>query len=249
MIRITDADFKFVIRTLGALRLLCCVLVGLLFCTPLLAQTKPTEFDGAYERDALRVTLTEKAADGSTTQPSAATSRGAGGSVSSLRVVSALALVLALIFGLRWVGRRYFPAVTGGRTAGSVRVLSRSPVAPKQQVLLLQVGRRVLVVADNGTQLSPLSVITEPDEVAQIIGQHSSTATPGVFESAFGKAQDTFEETAPATAAPDDETEIGLATGSEPHQNEQESIASAQGDIKGLMDKVRGLAEQLGRST
>jgi len=109
------------------------------------------------------------------------------------RLILALSIVLGIIFTLRWVGRKYFPAV-GPKASSAVRVLSRSPIAPKRQVLLVQVGRRVLVLADNGTQLNPLSEITDADEVASLIGQVGSSATPGVFDSAFGKARDSFDE-------------------------------------------------------
>ena len=191
---------------------------------------------------------------GDTPEGSAATTRGAsadararraGSFIEPQRIILALLIVLGIIFALRWIGQKYFPAVSGARSAGAVRVLARSPVAPKQQVLLLQVGRRVLVVADNGTQMNPLSEIVDPDEVASLIGQITSSQNSAVFESAFGKAQEHFDETmtnrAPA-AESGDEAEVDQSPDSG-------SITSAQGEIKGLMDKVRGLAEQLGRTS
>jgi flagellar biogenesis protein FliO len=164
------------------------------------------------------------------------------------RLILALAIVLGIIFALRWVGRKYFPAV-GPKASSAVRVLSRSPIAPKRQVLLVQVGRRVLVLADNGTQLNPLSEITDADEVAGLIGQTASSAAPGVFDSAFGKARESFEDTMPAPAPSAlDQTESSPHE-SEPTSDEQpapENVGLAQGEIKDLMEKVRGLAQQLG---
>ncbi len=162
------------------------------------------------------------------------------------RILLALAVVVSLIFALRFLGKRFFPGVVAGRGSGVVRVLSRSVVAPKQQVLLVQVGRRVLVVADNGTQISPLSEITDPDEVALLLGQLTSARPAGqeAFGAAFGKAKRSFDEklgTEPSLGS-------SVAENPEADQAPNESIASARGEIDGLMEKVRVLAKQLGRS-
>jgi flagellar biogenesis protein FliO len=164
------------------------------------------------------------------------------------RVILALAIVLGLIFALRWIGRKYFPSIAGPRGHGAVRVLSRTPITPKQQVLLMHVGRRVIVVADNGTQMSPLSEIRDPDEVAQLIGQVTSTAPAGAFESTFTKAQESFEEQSSDTSAI--EAPIESSPGSEEASDETaESIVAARSEINGLMEKVRGLAQQFGRTS
>lgn len=151
------------------------------------------------------------------------------------RVIMALGVVLGLIFGLRWIGKRYFPNLAGGRAAGVVRVLSRSSITPRQQVLLVQVGKRVLVVADNGTQMNSLANISDSDEVAALLGQlnakSESPAEPfdeklGAAESTYDAPANRFEETVP-----------------------DESVETpASDEINGLMEKVRALAKQLGRS-
>ena len=87
------------------------------------------------------------------------------------RVLLALAIVLAIIFFLKWAGRRFFTTPSAGRSSRAVQVLARSVLSPKQQVVLIQVGRRVLVAADSGAQMSPLAEITDPDEVAALVGQ------------------------------------------------------------------------------
>src|SRR5262249_14751713 len=120
------------------------------------------------------------------------------------------------------------------------RVLARTPVTPKQQVLLVQVGKRVLVVADNGTQMSRLSEIVEADEVAALIGQLTTVAsTPPsdeAFGEEFGKASQSFEQNMDVPPAAQD-----VAMPEEP-------VDSTQGEIKDLMQKVRGLARQLGKN-
>lgn len=181
------------------------------------------------------------APEASATQPSMQASepsprRSSSGFVDMQRVAIALALVLALVFILRGLGRKFFPNVTGGRSGGVVRVLARSPVAPRQQVLLLQIGRRVLVVADNGTQLSALSEIRDADEIAQLAGQLAGTgrAEKEAFAAAFDEAQRDFLPP-PATSEP------------ESPEPRDPAIAETQGEIAGLVEKVRVLTRQLGR--
>jgi flagellar biogenesis protein FliO len=157
------------------------------------------------------------------------------------RVFFALVIVLGLIFLLRWIGKRFFPSIAGGTSSGIVRVLSRSPVTSKQHVLLVQVGKRVLVVADNGTQMTRLSEITDPDEVAVLVGQTGNrmSETKNLFGAEFGKARESFEEKSEPEMSDD---ESPRAT-----EDQDESISSTRGEIDGLMEKVRVLAKQLGR--
>jgi len=192
---------------------------------------------GIYENRAIR------RADGAsaTTQGSAVPASPRGTSVLDLpRIGAALAIVLGLIFALRWLGRRFVPGVAGG--SGLVRVLSRNVVTPKHQILLVQVGRRVLVVGDNGTALSPLSEITDADEVAAILGHLSSGSAAdapnaGVFGAELGQARKDLDQAlAPAAEVPLSRSRA-----------EDESLESTSGEIDGLMQKVRVLARQLGR--
>lgn len=158
------------------------------------------------------------------------------------RVLAALGVVIGLIFFLRWLGKKYVPSLAGGRAAGVVRVLSRAPVSPKQQVLLVQVGRRVLVVADNGTQMSALSEITDADEVASLLGQLSAKPEPETreFDETLDQAKQDFEPAA---------TRLPLTESAERESDQAESnLEPASTEIEGLMQKVRTLAKQLGRS-
>ena len=142
------------------------LLLALMICIPAAAQTTRPAPTGVYENEFIRKTDNAP----TTRQAGAVNPSTSYNSLDARRVIFALALVIALIFGLRWVVKKYFPSVIGGSN-GAVRVLSRSPLSPKQHVLLVQVGKRVLVVADNGTQINPLSEITDPDEVALLVGQ------------------------------------------------------------------------------
>jgi flagellar biogenesis protein FliO len=196
----------------------------MLACGVVSAQTTRSIYDGQPIRRSQNDAPTTQAA---ATQPA---SRSAT-SLDLSRVLLALAIVLGLILVLRWLARKLFPNAVHGRASDAIKVLSRSPITARQQILLVQVGRRVLVVADNGTQMTALSQIKDADEVAALVGQlnPSSASDREAFTAALDASQNQYE--------PQDEQ---AAT-------DDASLAPAQTEIAGLMDKVRGLAKQLGR--
>lgn len=174
------------------------------------------------------------------------------GAFDTTRVVLSLLIVLTLIFALRWLSQRLFGKTVASRSSRAVQVLSRNVISPKQQVLVVQVGRRLVVVGDSGQQMNPLCEITDPDEMAALIGQlheekRESTAIP--FGSLFGRAGSNFEkETEPqrlvdvAEEEEDsaDSSTIG-ATGPSPGQDPRD-------ELSGLMDKVRLMSRQFRRT-
>jgi len=85
-----------------------------------------------------------------------------------LNTLTALGIVVGLILLLR-----YLWVKMGGRVVAShspvVEVLSRTAVAPKNHVLLLRVGQRVLVVSDSNAGLRTLAQVVEPEEVADLL--------------------------------------------------------------------------------
>lgn len=169
------------------------------------------------------------------------------------RLVTALGVVLVLILLLRWVGRRFFGMADRGRSTRAVQVLSRSPISPRQQLVLLRVGRRLLVVADGGGQMNTLSEITDADEVAALLGQlqddHAGRMTT-TFGSLFGKMRAPFEpEAAAGNAASDQEPDDDAAVLRRPAlrvpaEEDDPAVESTRQELSGLMDKVRTLSRQ-----
>jgi len=156
------------------------------------------------------------------------------------RVLAALGIVIGLIFVLRWCGRFFFPATVGRGRSRAVEVISRSPLSPKQQVMLLRVGRRLIVVGDSGQQMNPLCQITDPDEVAELVGQlrDEKTSTPSrAFGAMFGRSRQEFEpaEEPPASAA---------SALREADTDDEAPVATAREELTGLRERVRMLAEQ-----
>src|SRR5687767_12035066 len=189
-----------------------------------------------------------------TSGPSTGSSSSSSSSSSSFelrRVALSLGAVVGLIFLLYWLAKRLFPTVAAARSSQAVRVLSRSVLSPKQQVLLLQVGRRVIVVGDTGAQMNPLAEITDPDEVASLVGQVEAEKRPSVtaaFGGLFGRARDSFDadpEPSPQLPATDvsDEGEAEGIVERRAAQDDQPPVQlgldEARGELRGLMDKVK----------
>lgn len=150
------------------------------------------------------------------------------------RVLGALAAVVGLILLLRWCGGRFVPAAGGRRSSRAVEVLGRSPLSPKQQVMLLRVGRRLIVVGESGSQLSCLCDITDPDEVAALVGQlqeDKAALVSGAFGAVFRRSRGYFTPEEPPAGAPALED-----------AEEQETVASAREELNGLRERVRMLA-------
>jgi flagellar biosynthetic protein FliO len=76
--------------------------------------------------------------------------------VSSLKALSALILIIALILVLAWLARRYLKFLPKGTGhANNIQVVSTRSLGPKRAVYLLEVeGRRLLVgSAESGVSL------------------------------------------------------------------------------------------------
>jgi flagellar biogenesis protein FliO len=155
------------------------------------------------------------------------------------RIILALLVVVGIIFALRWLARRLSLVPPVGRTGRGVRLLSRTVISPKQHVLLLQVGRRVVVVGDAGAAgMRALCEITDPDEVAALLGDVKAAAAGAPparsFSTLFGRAAEPFD-TADELPADGDVPAVGPAESAVPP------------DVVGLLAKVRGLRQQFDR--
>ena len=87
-----------------------------------------------------------------------------------VRVGLALGAVIVLLLLMRGAIRRGFPSLAGGsRPSGVVEVLARYPVARHQQLLLLKLGRRIVLLHQGGGRMAALTEMTDPDEVASLL--------------------------------------------------------------------------------
>jgi flagellar biogenesis protein FliO len=93
---------------------------------------------------------------------------------------------------MRWGARWFFPGALVARRSGAIRLLARTPLGPKQQVMLIAVGRRVLVVADNGQQMTRLTEITESEEISGLTADLAQARTAQDVEKDHDEAEQAF---------------------------------------------------------
>lgn len=87
-----------------------------------------------------------------------------------LQTITALGVVIGLIFVVRFIYLK-ISGQTPVRSANRlVEVLSRSAIAPRHQVVLLRLGRRILVVGETQSGMNTLANIDDPQEVAALLG-------------------------------------------------------------------------------
>lgn len=158
------------------------------------------------------------------------------------KVAMSLGVVLVLILVLKWSARRMFPGQIGVRASrAAVEVLSRTPLSPRQQFLLLRVGKRLVVVADGAGGMNAICQVSDPDEVAEMLGQlqgqpHGGSESIGKsFLAMFGNNREKFETVEPPPAA------VPQMSSGDPE------VGMTREEIGGLMEKIRLLSRQFKR--
>jgi len=172
------------------------------------------------------------------------------------KVAGALALVLGLIFVLYRLLRRSVNGAALPGATNAVQVLTRTPLSPRQQVLLLRVGRRMLVVADCNGQLSSLCEIQDADEVAALAGQlrdEKLTSASNAFGNLLGRwrraaGDDEDAEEFPRAAPDVPQRPAGEDGNADAQGVDDPGVASARTEIHGLTERVRLLSHQFKRT-
>jgi flagellar biogenesis protein FliO len=151
---------------------------------------------------------------------------------SATRVAVSLAAVLGLIVALAVVAKKLAPRgrfAGVGQAGGAIHVMARTPISPKQKIILLQVGRRILVLADSaGQNLSTLCEIADFDEAAALISQLQTEKGGNSFSAALNDAMERFR------SAQDKSPSTPTA-----HRPDLDSMRQ---EIEGLAQRVRGMA-------
>lgn len=142
--------------------------------------------------------------------------------------LGALAIVLAIVGGLYYLLRRCVPSMRA-MDSGIVRVVGRSSLTPKHQVVLVQLGRHFLAVGISGDRMTTLSQISDPGEVAELAAR-AGVQTAG--------RSDGFDELLLREAAeyrtPSDETDETLASTSD-------KVSTNRGPVRDLLRKLQTL--------
>ncbi len=151
-----------------------------------------------------------------------------------VRTFGALTLVIGLIFVARAAVRRLNPgAASPTRLGGALQVLGRTSVGPKQAVMLMRVGQRILVVGDSAGTMRTLAEVTEPEEVADLLAEVSRAqvgSATRAFEQMLGRMDRNYDREDGPTLEGVDEAEI--------HTDR------AREQLGGLLSRLRNLVRQ-----
>lgn len=99
--------------------------------------------------------------------------------------LGSLTIVLTLVAALFLLVRRWAPGAKIG-DSGVMRVAARIPLGTRQQLALVQVGRRLILTGIAGDAISSLGEISDPDEVAELLARCGGRGRSPVVE--FGDA-------------------------------------------------------------
>src|SRR4030095_4081859 len=113
------------------------------------------------------------------------------------RVLLALGIVMGAIFVARWGFKEMSPVPAAARNSQAIRILSRNVIGPKQQLMLVQIGKRLVLVGNSSDSMNALAQIVDDDEVAALLGQlqsETSTSSVSAFPSLFRKAGNEFTQ-------------------------------------------------------
>lgn len=127
-----------------------------------------------------------------------------------LNTVTALGVVILVIFALRTLLVKLGAAKGVSPRSGVVEVLSRTAIAPRNHVLLIRVAGRVLVVGDSVAGLRTLAQIDDPDEVASLLAATTAQAPHSVtrgFATLMGRFNRQYDEGQRLLAEGGDESE------------------------------------------
>jgi flagellar biogenesis protein FliO len=166
------------------------------------------------------------------------------------RVAGSLAIVIGLIYATRWILRKLAPATASSVASRAVQVLWRNPISSRQKVLILQVGRRLIVVGDNGQQLSTLCEIADPEESAALLAQlrrENDQPASTTFSALLGRAGEAFRSSGVAGAdkidRPDEPAASPVVTPSASLDGVDLGLATTREELDGLLDKVREMRQ------
>jgi flagellar biogenesis protein FliO len=160
------------------------------------------------------------------------------------RVFLSLGIVLGLILMLRLMAGRLTGRKGAGRASAAIQVVLRTPLSPRQQLVLIRVGRRLVLMTEGAGQNSVVCEISDPDEVASLVGQlHVESPVPatspfGALLGRFTRRRD--DEAAGDEPAADDSSRLDEANG----EPVDPAVARTRRELDDLAGKVRSVTRQ-----
>jgi len=94
-----------------------------------------------------------------------------------LRTIGALAAVVVMIVAARLLLKRCSPSRSGGAGKGVIEILARAPLAARQQLVLVRMGRRLVLISAGPQGAARLAEIADPAEADELL--ETLSETPG----------------------------------------------------------------------
>jgi flagellar biosynthetic protein FliO len=141
---------------------------------------------------------------------------------SLLRDLWPLLAVLTLIAAAAYALKRFMPSrrLMGG--SGVLQILAQTPVTSKQQLMLVKLGGRLVLLGVSPDRMNTLTMIDDPEQVARVLGEVAGTH-PRSMNRAFVESMQ--EEADAYVELP-----------------EEDATSATRGQVRGLLKKVRTLA-------
>lgn len=101
----------------------------------------------------------------------------------TMRMLLSLALVVVLIFVARWLLSKRGRLGAAGGGGEPIEVVARTAVGPRQHLLIVRFGRRLVLVGASGTSFSALGQIDDAEEAEELL--RSAAASQSTFQGIF----------------------------------------------------------------
>lgn len=130
-------------------------------------------------------------------------SRASATSPSLVKTFSSWAIVLGLFLVLLWVLRGKLPQATRRLPTAAVELLGRTTVGPRQELQLVRVGSKLLLLGSTNQGLTTLTEIVDPAEVEQLeqACRDGSSERPTAVSHSVRQVLSRFDETVRRTGA------------------------------------------------
>lgn len=149
-----------------------------------------------------------------------------------LQTVTALAIVIGLIFMLRALLMRLTGTQAGVGANRLVEVLARATIGHKTQVVFLKINQRVVVVGQTPAGMDTLTEIDDPEEVAWLLGEVEA-AKPRSISQSFRSVMQRFDKDFSST----EETGTDAS---------EQYVDRTRDELSGLLSRIRHLKDRPG---
>jgi flagellar biosynthetic protein FliO len=113
-----------------------------------------------------------------------------------------LAVIVVFIYGMVWLIRKCMPSARNMFAGSVMKVVARTYLSPKQYILLVKVGSKLVLVGVTNGSMTPLGEITDPEDVKRIteeIAGHGGTGggIGASFRKMLGQARSDYPKDEP----------------------------------------------------